>query len=151
MRPRAIRARRGAHIEWFSGCSNHGGAIFTRPGFRSQASCQLSRCDITLGTRRTLVRPLLSSLPSSTPARTGVARQVASDGRSRTTSATFSTPCRDRTDSYRIVGPSAVQRARQNGDLYRDRAESHDRHARCRNTQNHADEFHCSRCYSVRF
>lgn len=63
MRPRrAIAAYREACIEWFSGCSNHGGAIFTRPGFRSQASCQHSMSDITLGTSRSA-----SAFPTSHP------------------------------------------------------------------------------------
>jgi hypothetical protein len=43
MRPRrAIAACRDARIELFSDCSNHGGAIFTLAGFRSQALCQHS-------------------------------------------------------------------------------------------------------------
>ena len=41
MRPgRAITACRGTRIEWFSGESIHGGGIFTRSDFRSQAPCQ---------------------------------------------------------------------------------------------------------------
>lgn len=51
MRPRrAIAACREARIEWFSGNSNHDGAIFTRSDFRSQALCQHSTQDITSGT-----------------------------------------------------------------------------------------------------
>ena len=44
---RAMAACRGARIEWFSDCSNHGGAICTPAGFRSQASCQHFTRDIT--------------------------------------------------------------------------------------------------------
>ena len=42
-----MAACRGARIEWFSDCSNHGGAICTPAGFRSQASCQRFTRDIT--------------------------------------------------------------------------------------------------------
>src|SRR5262249_12141661 len=58
---RAIAARRGACIEWFSDCSNHGGAICTRPEIRSQASCQHCAYNITVGSREfTLALPPLS-------------------------------------------------------------------------------------------
>ena len=42
-----MAACRYARIEWFSDCSNHGGAICTPAGFRSQASCQHFTRDIT--------------------------------------------------------------------------------------------------------
>src|SRR5262249_16221516 len=43
---RAMAACRGAGIEWFSVGSNHGGAICTRVGFRSQASRQHTQHEV---------------------------------------------------------------------------------------------------------
>jgi hypothetical protein len=57
-----MAACRGAYIEWFSDCSDHGGAICTPAGFRSQASCQHFTRDITLGTRITEAYPSILSI-----------------------------------------------------------------------------------------
>src|SRR5215469_14280628 len=57
-----MAACRGARIEWFSDCSNHGGAFFTPAGFRSQAPCQHFTRDITLGTRITEAYPPILSI-----------------------------------------------------------------------------------------
>src|SRR5215469_3491923 len=57
-----MAACRGARIEWFSDCSNHGGAFFTPAGFRSQAPCQHFTRDITLGTRITEAYPSIFTL-----------------------------------------------------------------------------------------
>lgn len=54
-----MAACRGVRIEWFSGCSHHGGAIFTFPEFRSQALFQHSTQVITLRPAEGLVRVLL--------------------------------------------------------------------------------------------
>src|SRR5262249_10148639 len=46
-----MAARGGAGIEGFTDGSNHGGALFTRTGFRSQAPTQHNPRDITLEQR----------------------------------------------------------------------------------------------------